>query len=118
MKKNDMILLGVIAIIAIVALAFFQRGGEKGANITVTVDQKLYGTYDLSKDQIIQINDTNVVKIENGQAKMIEADCPDGLCLRQHEISKDYESIVCLPNKVVVQAIGEESKKLDTSINP
>ncbi|MFR5116202.1 MAG: NusG domain II-containing protein [Eubacterium sp.] len=31
---------------------------------------------------------------------MISADCPDKLCVNQHAISSNGETIVCLPNKV------------------
>ena len=118
MKKNDIILIAVILVLGIGAFIFFRMGGKEGAQVTITVDQKLYGTYELSKDQTIEINDTNTLKIENGQAKMVEADCPDGLCLRQHAISKDNETIVCLPNKIVVEVIGGAKKELDASLRP
>ena len=34
---------------------------------------------------------------------MISADCPDKLCVHQHAISANGETIVCLPNKVVAE---------------
>ena len=40
---------------------------------------------------------------------MISADCPDKLCVNQHAISSNGETIVCLPNKVVVEVEDGES---------
>ena len=37
---------------------------------------------------------------------MTEADCPDGYCKRQGEISTEKETIVCLPHKLVVEIQG------------
>ncbi len=40
--------------------------------------------------------------IANGQADVTEADCPDHICVKHRPISRAGESIVCLPNRVVV----------------
>ena len=56
----------------------------------------------------------NTLVIENGKADMISADCPDKLCVKQHAISSNGETIVCLPNKVVVEIEDGESSQFDT----
>jgi hypothetical protein len=46
---------------------------------------------------------------------MTQADCPDKLCVHQKAISATGETIVCLPNKVVVEIAGEtEDAEFDT----
>ena len=44
----------------------------------------------------------NVILVEKGQISMIDADCPDKLCVKQGTVSESGESVVCLPNRVVV----------------
>ena len=47
---------------------------------------EIYGTYPLEKDQTIEVTEGefhNVIRIEDGQAYMEEADCPDGYCKEQ-----------------------------------
>ena len=39
---------------------------------------------------------------------MDDANCPDKLCVKQGKISKDGETITCLPNKVTVTVYGED----------
>ena len=56
---------------------------------------------------------TNTLLIQNGKAKMIEADCRDQLCVHQKAISIQNENIVCLPNRVVVTVTNEESGGVD-----
>ena len=70
-------------------------------------------TCSLSENQTIPIKDskgnvTNVLEIKDGKAKMVEADCPDKLCMHQKSISSENENIVCLPNRVVVTVTGED----------
>ncbi len=84
----------------------------------VTRDGETYGTYSLSKDQTISIKDgngyvTNTLVIRNRKAYMESADCPDKLCVRQKSISLVHETIVCLPNKVVVTVENKETLEID-----
>jgi hypothetical protein len=39
---------------------------------------------------------------------MKDADCPDKLCEKTGKISKNGETIVCLPHRVVVEIQGGE----------
>ena len=45
----------------------------------------------------------NVVKVENGSVHMSSASCPDKTCVERGEISRVGETVVCLPNKVVIR---------------
>lgn len=86
--------------------------------LTIKVNGEIEGTYSLSEDREIKINDgSNVLQIKNGKAKMIEADCPDKLCMHQKAVSKNHESIICLPNKVVVEVESSENSKYDAVTN-
>lgn len=119
LKKKDWVLIAIIIVVA--GLAFFLHNllGVKGANcVVVKVDGKIEGTYSLGEDQEISINGgTNTLVIKNNRAKMKEADCPDQLCVNQKAISKNNESIICLPNKVVVEVESSENSEFDAVSN-
>ena len=83
MKKRDYILIGCILLVAAVCAGFFLLTGKEAQEAVVTVDGEVYGTYSLAKDQTIEIQDGNRLRIQNGQAKMEWADCPDQLCVHQ-----------------------------------
>jgi len=51
--------------------------------------------------------------IRDGKADMKEADCPDKLCVHQKAISAENESIVCLPNRVVVTVTNSKKEGMD-----
>lgn len=117
--KNDLILISIIlTIIFIFIIIFYAFNNKKGNVVIITLDGELYGTYSLDDDITVEIknsNDhiTNKLIISEGYANMIEADCPDKLCVHQKKISLDKESIVCLPNKIVVMVSSEEESGLD-----
>lgn len=95
----------------------FLLAGKEAQEAVVTVDGEVYGTYSLAKDQTIEIQDGNRLRIQNGQAKMEWADCPDQLCVHQKAISRTGESIICLPNQVVVSVQGSKESELDGIVN-
>lgn len=117
MKKNDWILGGAVAGAAVLLLLFqFLRGAGKAETVAVTVDGELYGTYALSEDQTVDINGTNRLVIRHGSAWMEWADCPDQICVNHSAVSREGESIICLPNKVVAAVRGSEEAGVDATV--
>lgn len=112
MKKNDFILISVILVVATAIFLFIPK--ENADIATITVDGKLYATVALDKDRQISINDTNVARVENGEIYMESATCPDKLCVHQGRISDSSKKIICLPNKVIIEAVRES--KIDTVV--
>lgn len=115
--KNDVIFISFLAVFCIAVCVWVYKGGAvEGSNIMITVDGKEYGTYSLFEEQTITIGEgdvKNIIEIKGGKAYMREASCPDQLCVDQNEISFDKESIICLPNKVVVTVISDVEGELD-----
>ena len=85
--------------------------------VAVTIKGVTVAEYSLSDDGEYSINNgTNILKIENGEAWMIDADCPttgSTKCTYQKKISKRGEMITCLPTKVVVMVKDGEPSDLD-----
>lgn len=106
--RNDIIFIGVLlAAVALIGLAFFFFRGE-GDTVTVEVDGKLFGTYALSEDRTVEIRtgkdgeELNLLVIKDGKAYVETATCPDGICAAHKPVSREGESIVCLPHRVVI----------------
>lgn len=110
-KKRDFLLLAVL--LAAAALLFSVRGffaGRPAVMVSVSVDGTEIMTLDLNRNDDIVIESgngqTNHLIIEDGKAFLTEASCPDKLCVRQGAISETGQSIVCLPNRVIVTIVG------------
>ena len=117
--SNDIVLLiGILSIAFVILVVISIFVTKDGDEVVITVDGKVYRTYALSEEQEIPIIidgvTTNVLTISDGKAKMTEADCPDKLCMHQKAISKTNESIVCLPNKVVVTVDSKSESEFDS----
>lgn len=115
--KDLLLLLGILVIAFLGAIGVQILSVKEAERIQVSVDGQVFGVYSLHKDQEIKINDTNYLIIKDGVADMIEADCPDQICVNQKAISKTGETIVCLPNKVIVDVKGADGGELDAVTN-
>lgn len=113
MKKNDLVLIIMVLLFSGIAYLCFHMFSEDGEQIVISVDGIEYGIYKLNENQYIYINDTNVLVIEDGEAYMLEANCPDGLCLSQSAIHQNNESIICLPNRVIVEVENSVESEYD-----
>ena len=104
MKKRDIIL--ILAFVIISAILFFATPGESAHFARITKDGKLYSVVSLYGNTEIRIGDTNVAEVKDGKIFMKSATCPDKLCIHQGEIYDSSKKIVCLPNKIVIEAIA------------
>ena len=59
------------------------------------------------------LSSINILVIENGKAYVNQASCPDGICSSHRPIGNDGESIICLPNKVVVEIRTSDKNRPD-----
>lgn len=120
MKKADIYLgLGVILIGCILFL-WISFSGQKGNQVEVSVNGQSFGIYPLDQNRVVDIqqeNHGNKLEIKNGKAQMIFADCPDQYCVKHKNIGATNETIVCLPNKVMVTVISGEEGQLDAITN-
>ena len=123
MKKNDVILIAILLVVALLTaggMRIWQMNNTKDtANVVVTIDGEVYGTYPLSEDRTERIElpdgSYNILVISDGYADVTEASCPDQICVKHNHIRYSKESIVCLPNKVVVTVEGGEENEIDGS---
>ncbi|MDF2951880.1 MAG: putative rane protein [Anaerocolumna sp.] len=94
MKKNDIYLVGIILIIAIGAFIIINATKKDGDKVIIEVDNKVYKELPLD-----------------------DANCPDKLCVDQKNAEYNGESIICLPNRVVVKVQSSKESSVDSIAN-
>ena len=87
-SKHEIIFIISLLLLAVILwMCLHLSSGSPSGSISIMVDGRPYGTYSLTEDQVISINDTNVCEIRSGHARMTHATCPDGLCMHQSAIT-------------------------------
>lgn len=123
-KRNDRILLIgflCLAILSGIVLYAYQKLTTYNACVVVKVKGQEVGRYSLNQNQRIPIGDEtgdyNLLIIKDGYAKMEKASCKDLICVKHRRISKNGETIVCLPHQVVIEIESQEEDAIDGATN-
>lgn len=110
LRKADLLLLAAALVFgAVLAAVLLLR--SPGGTVQVRVAGAVTAGYPLDVDASYTITGanggTNLLVIEDGAARIEEASCPDGVCVHTGRIRRNGQSIVCLPNQVVVEIVSE-----------
>ena len=112
MKKGDVFLIFLVAVVA----AVFLWGARDGSVAAIYIDGEIYKKVPLYKDDVIVIESQygkNTVLIKNGKVSVTDSDCRGGDCMNEG-ISKTSRAIVCLPNRLSI--IIEEKTENETDV--
>lgn len=106
-KRNEWILIAGLLILSATSFAAMRPAHpEPAAKVQISVDGTVIRELPLSQDADLTLESqnggTNHLVIKDGKASVTEASCPDKICVRQGEVSESGQTIVCLPNKVVI----------------
>ena len=98
-KRNDIILIICVVVAAVICFAAYKLYFHKSGKF-------ITASYPIDTDKTVTVEGINggknILKISEGTADMIDADCPDQTCVKKHSIKYEGETIVCLPHKVVI----------------
>ncbi len=107
-KKGDLLI--YFFVLVLIALIFLLFSKKESAVVTVTQNGKTLYTFNLrdkaleGKEFVIEGKYQNKILIQKGKLFVVEATCPDRLCVRSLPLSKDGGVICCVPNGVVITA--------------
>lgn len=108
--KADIVLLVILVAAGLATSVFLALSGDAGSKVIIESDGKLYATYRLDQNISVEVkskNGTNTVVIENGRVDVTQGSCRNQVCVEHATISRSGESIVCLPNRLLVKIEGE-----------
>lgn len=119
MKKNDMILIGIILIVSLIALGtikWFQSQNDAPQQVLVKHDGVVIKSFKLTEktnEEFLYDKDgeINRIVIKDGVVSISEANCRDQICVKTQAITQNGGIIVCLPHKVTVEIYSENAEE-------
>ncbi len=116
--RADLLLIGALVLLAAALLLVQTLSRRSGGRAVVYVDGVRTASYPLSRDAEVRLispdgTSYNVLVISGGTADVTDAGCPDKICVQMHPIRYEGESIICLPNRTVIEIEGGESSGVD-----
>jgi hypothetical protein len=125
LRKADFLLFFIfIAVAALIAAVPLVRSSDGAPRVRIIAQGELAGIYPLDSDNEIEIErdgHRNVVVIKDNTVHMDYSDCKNQVCVNTGKISKAGETIVCLPNYVIVEIVsskegGEDDEAIDAVV--
>ncbi len=107
-KKPDIFI--AVLVIAISITGYFLTGGflaGEEKRVIIESEGEVFAEYPMTEHKIVDINGHNTVEITPDYVRVIHADCPDKIDVRQGKITSPGTIIVCMPNKMTVRIVGE-----------
>ena len=114
MKTRTWILLfaAVLALCTAFSIpVLFPDSAEGAAQAQITSHGEVIATVELALDQefTVQNGDSyNIITVKDGKIAVTDATCPDHYCMKRGFCSSGTE-IVCLPNRLVIQFLGQQA---------
>lgn len=117
-KKADFLILIFILVSSILSFYFtnIDNNDTGYKKVQVVVDNKVYEEVVITDEnykKTIKIETEegyNYIKIHDGGVEIIEADCYDEVCVKTGFIDRKGQIIACLPHRVYVKILGEDSQ--------
>ena len=103
------LIIGLVILTAILSVFIYKNQNSNDLYVEVSIDGQIVETFSIDEDIESMLSTGNKLIIKDGKAYIYEANCPDKLCIKQGSIDKVNESIICLPNKLVVRIIQNEN---------
>lgn len=127
LKVIDKIIIVIFLLLILIQLGIviFTKTDIENSNIVIKVDNKVQKVIPLNiqdKSEIYKFNfkdNVGYIEVKNGRVRMLEMDkeiCPNAICSNTGWIDKSYQSIVCLPNKIVVTIEGIKEEEIDLQV--
>ena len=110
-NKKDLLFIAAILLAAGLAFLFFRpQPSESLSRAEISVDGKTVMELDLSEDQVLTVDGAgggyNRIQVRDGAVSVLEASCPDKVCVHTGTVRYPGETIVCLPNRMIAKVKG------------
>ena len=121
-SKFDLILISLILLLSIAGIIYFNRARFQRSTGKYTVmiyqQDKLLASVPLDKNNCLDILDKRMqVEIKDNRARMDRSDCPQHICVNTGWIQYSGQTIVCVPNKIIVEIKSTEPPLVDAVSN-
>lgn len=117
-KIGDIIIIALLVMLSFLPLAIFtyQNASANGdsMHVVVSADGEIVHEMELKNDHTREVYEfvddhghENTVVREGLIVYISDANCQDLLCVQQGQISEVGETLVCLPNRVLVEIVSD-----------
>lgn len=110
-KKNDLLLMSAALLVVLICYLYNNIFNKAGDYVSVNYRGNEVAKHSLSDSGEYEIpcsaNEAFRYKIENGEVFCIYSECRDKICIHQGKINRNGQSVICLPQQIVLTVHGK-----------
>lgn len=103
----EILIICIIVILSVFLFLLYKMFRHDGKSAVITIDSEVIDTINLEteKSRIFKLDghENVIIEIMDGQIRVLSSDCPDKICVQSGFISQVGESIICMPNKLIIE---------------
>ena len=107
LTKTDICIITLILLSSI--LFFFYSNNNQQTEIIINHNNEIYTQILLTEDKNIYIDTQAIIEIKEEKVRILKSSCKNQLCVIQGWSSK--QPIICVPNKIMIEFVGEKEAK-------
>jgi len=112
----DKILIGGLVVLTLLSFPVIRHFQHEGKRVVIEADGERIGNFSLEEKRLIPVAGklgTTRVEIADKVVRVLDSPCPHKVCVKSGPISRSGETLVCLPNRVVIRIEGGEEPSVD-----
>ena len=112
----DKLLIAGLAVLTILSFPIIMHFQHEGKQVLIEAGGRVVGDFSLGEDRLIPVDGklgTTRVKIADKAVRVLDSPCPRKICVESGPIRRSGETLVCLPNRVVIRIKGGDERSVD-----
>ena len=107
----DIVVIAAVLVTALLLMILPVVGTGSGEYAVIRLPDGTENRYPLSENRTIELSSggyTLTVTVENGTARVLQADCPGEDCRKSGAISRVGDAVVCVPAGIIILIDGAD----------
>ena len=108
----DIAIAVLVIALSITPLFSFNKTAPAGSTLNIYEDGRLVKQADLSVNAEYKVKNVEI-QVMDKKARITKSDCPHQICVHEGWISTPAQTLVCVPNKILVEIKSNGVQELD-----
>jgi len=116
-RKADLLLITLLLAVSCIPLVLWPGLKPRAVYAEITLDGSLWqriplsGHHGTEEFTIETAEGRNVIRVQDESIAVIDADCPDKICVRAGILRHPGETSACLPHKLLIEIKGNDEDR-------